>query len=176
MAKLEIRLLGPPRIHSSGQAPRIRRRKALALAAYLATNRGAFMIDRRDSMPLRRFDDGAPFELQLELRGAAADDSTVWWLAPDGLLALRLRDGSWQRWSRHGDYAAGQSLSLAVDSQNVWIGTDAGLARYDKRGRFWHTYHQGDGLLDEAVLAVWSAGGYVWCGGRNGASRFQWRK
>ncbi len=145
-------------------------------SVYLATNRGAFIIDKADSMALRRFDDSAPFEIWLELCGVAVDDSMVWWLAPDGLAGLQRRTGAWQFWSRTGQYNAGQSLALAVDSQQVWIGTDAGLAQFDKQAQAWHTYHQGDGLLDEAVLAVWSAGGYVWCGGRNGASRFHWQK
>ncbi|HTY09203.1 MAG TPA: hypothetical protein VMF29_08560 [Candidatus Edwardsbacteria bacterium] len=147
-----------------------------ARSVYLATSRGAFIIDKADSMELRRYDDAAPIEVWWELRGVAADDSMVWWLAPDGLAGRNQRSGEWRFWSRTGQYAAGQSLALATDSQYVWVGSDAGLAQYDKRANAWRTYHQGDGLLDEAVLAVWSAGGYVWCGGRNGASRFHWQR
>ncbi len=39
VAKLEIRLMGPPRILASGPAPPLRRRKALGLTAYLAASR-----------------------------------------------------------------------------------------------------------------------------------------
>ncbi|MDI6741040.1 MAG: hypothetical protein QME74_11850 [Candidatus Edwardsbacteria bacterium] len=144
--------------------------------AYLATSRGGFFIDFRDSMKLKRFSDNAPFELWQELRAVVADDSMVWWLAPDGLAGLNQKTQGWRHYTRTGHYAAGQGLALAVDSQNVWIGTDAGLARFDKASRSWRTYRQSDGLLDEAVLAVWSKNGYVWAGGKSGASRFKWKK
>ncbi len=143
---------------------------------YLATNRGAFWLDGRDSLKPRRFPAEDPAELRQELRAVAADGDAVWWLAPEALLRLDPASGGWRRLPRAGGYAAGQGLALAADTANVWVGTDAGLARYDKAADAWRTYHAGDGLLDEAVPAVWSQGGHVWCGGASGASRFQWDK
>jgi len=143
---------------------------------YVATSRGAFFIDTADSMRLGRFPLEGPAQLRSELRAVVADDSLVWWLAPEGLLGLNTATGEWQRHERSGNYAAGQGLALAADSRNVWLGTDAGLACFDKASGIWQTYHAGDGLLDETVTAVWSANGYVWAGGKNGASRFHWKK
>lgn len=144
--------------------------------AFVATNRGAFVIDLADSMRLSRFPPAEYAELRDELRAVAADDSTAWWLAPEGLLGLDLATGAWRRHPRAGSYAAGQGLALAADGRNVWLGTDAGLARLEKASGVWRTYHAGDGLLDEAVPAVWSQDGYVWCGGANGASRYRWAR
>ena len=69
-------------------------------------------------------------------------------------------------------YADGRISSLAADaSGNVWVGTSAGLSRFD--GQQWTTFTQADGLVDGAIysLAV-DDQGQVWARSFNGLSRF----
>ena len=69
-------------------------------------------------------------------------------------------------------YADGVITTLAADaSGNVWVGTTAGLSRFD--GQQWTTFTQADGLADGAIysLAV-DDQGQVWAGSLRGILRF----
>ena len=65
-------------------------------------------------------------------------------------------------------YADGWILSLAADaSGNVWVGTSAGLSRFD--GHQWTTFTQADGLADDHISSLAVDGqGQVWAGSRYG--------
>ena len=65
-------------------------------------------------------------------------------------------------------YADGWISSLAADaSGNVWVGTSAGLSRFD--GQQWTTFTQADGLVDGEIYSLAVDGqGQVWAGGRYG--------
>ncbi len=71
-------------------------------------------------------------------------------------------------------YADGWISSLAADaSGNVWVGTSAGLSRFD--GWQWTTFTTADGLVDGVIYALAVDGqGQVWAGSRygKGLSRF----
>ena len=78
-------------------------------------------------------------------------------------------------------YADGRISSLAADaSGHVWVGTSAGLSRFD--GHQWTTFTQADGLVDGEIYALAVDGqGQVWAGSRygKGLSRFdgqQWTR
>ena len=69
-------------------------------------------------------------------------------------------------------YANGKISALAADTLgNVWVGTSAGLSRFD--GQQWRTFTQADGLADDHIHSVAVEGqGPVWAGSLNGLSRF----
>ncbi len=72
-------------------------------------------------------------------------------------------------------YADGWISSLAADaSGNVWVGTTAGLSRFD--GQQWTTFTTEDGLADDAIYSLAVDGkGRVWAGSLHywkGFSRF----
>ena len=69
-------------------------------------------------------------------------------------------------------YADGMIRDLAADaSGNVWVGTSAGLSRFD--GWQWTTFTEADGLADDHIHSVAVDGqGQVWAGSLNGLSRF----
>ena len=71
-------------------------------------------------------------------------------------------------------YADGWISSLAADaSGNVWVGTSAGLSRFD--GQQWTTFTQADGLADDHISSLAVDGqGQVWAGSwyGKGLSRF----
>ena len=65
-------------------------------------------------------------------------------------------------------YADGWISSLAADaSGNVWVGTSAGLSRFD--GQQWTTFTTADGLGDDHISSLAVDGqGQVWAGSRYG--------
>ena len=69
-------------------------------------------------------------------------------------------------------YADGVITTLVADaSGNMWVGTTAGLSRFD--GQQWTTFTQADGLADDAIAPQAVDGqGQVWAGSLKGLSRF----
>ena len=69
-------------------------------------------------------------------------------------------------------YADGWVSALAADaSGNMWVGTTAGLSRFD--GWQWTTFTTADGLVDDAIGSQAVDGqGQVWAGSLKGLSRF----
>ena len=69
-------------------------------------------------------------------------------------------------------YADGVITTLTADaSGNVWVGTTAGLSRFD--GQQWTTFTEADGLADDVIGPQAVDGqGQVWAGSLNGLTRF----
>ncbi|MCX6028211.1 MAG: hypothetical protein NT169_02770 [Chloroflexi bacterium] len=85
----------------------------------------------------------------------------------DGLW--RYADGSWQRLDA--ELPSPKVLTLSYGAESLWIGTYAGLSRFD--GRTWQSY-AGDVLPNSKVLAVASdAAGVIWIGTEGGLVRYQ---
>jgi DNA-binding SARP family transcriptional activator/predicted ATPase len=124
--KLEIRLLGPPRIHGCDQAPPIRRRKALALAAYLSTTRTPHT---RDSLAAMFWPDAGREDALAQLR------NHIWilrkagldpWLSIEGeMVELRPGEGLWVDVQEHGrlltvaGLAPGHGAVLSARAESV---------------------------------------------------------
>ena len=69
-------------------------------------------------------------------------------------------------------YAADPVTDLGADaSGNVWVGTRAGLSRYD--GQSWRTFTAADGLASDHIHSLAVDGqGQVWAGSLTGVTRF----
>jgi hypothetical protein len=66
-------------------------------------------------------------------------------------------------------------LAVAADSSNLWIGTPAGVSRWDRERRLWTEYGLADGLPDLPVLDILIQDGrYVWFSTPGGATRFEY--
>jgi ligand-binding sensor domain-containing protein len=143
---------------------------------YLATDRGAVVLEGADTLRPRWLESPEAPELVRELAAVVFDGQVLWWLAPEALLGLDIRTKRWTRFMAAGNYLAGKGTCLAADSLNIWVGTDAGLARYFRDHDRWYVYHPDDGLMDDRVWAVCSHEGFVWAGGPRGVSRFRWAR
>jgi ligand-binding sensor domain-containing protein len=143
---------------------------------YLATNQGALMLDRADSLRILRYDSKAPPEIFGEILGVALDGDDIWWLTGDLLFRYDKIKMLWERYSWTDKYNAGRGVVFAVDKSNLWIGTNNGLVRYKKSEKIWTVYRGKDGLLDDAITQVLSYNGILWVGGEHGLSVFLWQK
>ena len=64
-------------------------------------------------------------------------------------------------------------LAVAADAANVWVGTRAGVSRWDRTRRLWTEYGLADGLPDLPVLHVLVQDArHVWFSTPGGATRF----
>lgn len=143
---------------------------------YLATDRGAVMLGRADSVKIVRYDTSSPAEIDGPIVSVVADGRFVFWLAPDMLMIYDKNDRLWQKYTRAGNYVAGIATCMTSDDTNYWIGTDKGLVRFEKATNIWKVYRKEDGLLDENITSLASLNGVLWIGGTSGLTRFEWQK
>ncbi len=65
--------------------------------------------------------------------------------------------------------------AIDVDGDNLWVGTDAGVERYDRTGGRWISYRPGSfELLAAPVTDALLDGDHVWFASPDGATRFFW--
>ena len=104
------------------------------------------------------------------------EDEGYLWLAPEmgGIRRFHLASGTWT------SFRSGEGLlmdlvnrnALKADDRYIWIGTPAGISRYDKSRESWTNYTKQNTLSGNAVQAVASDDRYVWCGTSQGISRY----
>ncbi len=56
----------------------------------------------------------------------------------------------------------------------VWVGTNRGLWKFDRKRNYWHQYTRNDGLIDDNVLSIYPDGNYLLLGTEYGVTRFYW--
>jgi ligand-binding sensor domain-containing protein len=94
----------------------------------------------------------------------------VLWVVADGAL-YSLDADQWSRFDRP-DGGWIENVATEPDSGAVWVGYD-GLARYDASNNAWQLFTTDDGLVNDAVQAVYvTSDGVVWVGTEAGVSRF----
>ena len=65
---------------------------------------------------------------------------------------------------------------IVVDKNNLWIGTDKGLTRYDKKENKWENYTKNDGLLDNLITSLAIDKNLLWIGTFFGVSCYDIEK
>ncbi len=80
--------------------------------------------------------------------------------------------GQWRTFTTRDGLPSDKAHCVRVDGPTVWIGTDAGLARYEDGS--WQTYTTDDGLAHQVVLAIDISPqtGDLWVATMGGLSRF----
>jgi peptide/nickel transport system permease protein len=89
---------------------------------------------------------------------------TVWsgrpadlWFGTDGAGVLHNRSNRWQAFTTQDGLPSNRVLSVwGRGSNEVWVGTDQGAARYN--GRSWETETAAGGLAGQDVRAIWGDG------------------
>jgi len=66
-------------------------------------------------------------------------------------------------------------FSISGDEDYIWIGTNNGATRYNKKMKMWKTFNETDGLADNRVRTIYVEKDYVWFGTENGLTRFKYR-
>jgi len=105
-----------------------------------------------------------------------SEDGDYIWLATEGngIKRYHLASGTWTSF----DERTGLLLNfvskrgLAVDEKYVWVGTPAGLNRYDKQTESWTYFTKMDSLIGREVKALAVDERYIWCGTDKGLSRY----
>ena len=82
------------------------------------------------------------------------------------------RSPPWKRFNTN-DGRAKKVVSMAVDEEGVWVGSEKGLSVLDKRTEGWKVFYSArDGLSGNFVNSILIQSGSVWIGTNGGVSRF----
>ena len=66
-----------------------------------------------------------------------------------------------------------QVNAIAADAKHIWVATDKGINRFNKRESLWISYTVEDGLANNKVSSVVVDGEVVWFGTESGVSKYQ---
>jgi ligand-binding sensor domain-containing protein len=100
------------------------------------------------------------------------DQNNRKWISTSGAGISVLDNRSWINYNTSNVLPSNSITSLVKDdADNIWIGTDKGLVKYD--GANWTNYTISDGLISDHITDVAiDQGGNLWCGTSNGISKF----
>jgi len=110
-----------------------------------------------------------------------ADGETIWFASSRGVAGYETSSGSWEEYPRP-HYFGGDSqtepplhfLSLLPQGNLVWVGTDRGVFRCDRRRNYVRRFTTDDGLIDNRVMDIEIDEDYIWFATPSGATRFRW--
>lgn len=136
---------------------------------------GAAKADlRRDDLKILRF---GPYDADIAFLDRDGDD--FWFLGGNvGLPGTITRfDRSVDRWEyfepvREAGIVSDRFSAITHDDKSIWIGTDMGLVRLDKRSKSFRSYTQFDGIYGEQVNALLAIKNNLIIGTEQGVSVF----
>ena len=89
--------------------------------------------------------------------------------ATDDLPEMINQDASWATTALLSD----RVNAVAADAKHVWVATDKGINRFNKRDNMWTSYNVEDGLANNKVSSVAVDADTVWFGTESGVSKYQ---
>jgi hypothetical protein len=99
----------------------------------------------------------------------AVDGDTVWVGSEKGLSFVDRKTDGWKGFYSPVDGLSGNFVNaLLVQSEALWIGTNAGITRFVKEKKTWRKYGTKEGLPETEIKALASVGQKIWAGGADG--------
>lgn len=128
-----------------------------------------------DVMPFGPYDQDAA--------GVAIAGDDLWLLGggnglPGSISRWQRNEDKWKYYDPHYEprIISDQYYDIATDAQNVWIGTEIGLVRYNIRKDEFTSYSRGQGILGERVTAILPVRNNVIIGTERGVSVFDLKR
>ncbi|MBI4545749.1 MAG: hypothetical protein HY703_11180 [Gemmatimonadetes bacterium] len=141
---------------------------------WIAAEVGLWLIPSAGAEPLR-----APAAERLPALATAVTDvrpafGAVFAITPDALYRYDGRE--WQGPLREAALGGlGRLRTLAAAGDQLWVGGDAGVGRWDQQRREWTYYLVGPDIPEGPVRRVLPVGDHVWVATPAGALRLAWR-
>ena len=112
------------------------------------------------------------------VRALAVDGDAIW-VGAGGLRCHRRSTDNYTFYGTEHGLASNDVRTLLWHGSRLWVGTAAGVSRYDRRRRQWRTFGTAEGLPSEIVvaLAVDSSRQVLWAGTWDrGLAGYDWQK
>lgn len=110
----------------------------------------------------------------LEITAVAAGHNEAWFAAPGGVMQLNVARNVWESYPQISFEVRGPYRDIKFDSAAVWVATDDGLLKFDRRRLFWRLFTTEDGLLDNQCHRLLLDGDYLWIVTATGITQFYW--
>ncbi len=98
----------------------------------------------------------------------------IWFGSDMGILGYNPVTNERMAYQSKIDFPEVPVIKLVCDKRYVWVATQNGVLRLDKKLKLWTKYTTEDGLLDDFVQDVVLDGDYIWFGTPQGVTRFFW--
>ena len=138
---------------------------------WIGTQRGVSRYDKRkDIWDTFTTKDGL---VRDAVTSIAIGGDEVWFGTSGGISVYNRKTQDWVTYTTQDGLPSDNITSLAWDGKFMWIGTfDAGLVRFDPRGKSWKVFRREDGLAHNSVLSIAVDGDLIWVGTQDGLSRY----
>lgn len=138
----------------------------------IGTERGVFL--KKDNRFENISDPDGDFNF-----GVAAifvDDDALWFgTRRKGVDVYYPDDLEWKEYLYPTPISGEWVFSISGDEDYVWVGTNNGISRYNKKLKMWKTFNETDGLIDNEVRTLYVEKNYIWLGTKEGVTRFKYR-
>jgi len=105
-----------------------------------------------------------------------ADNNAVWFGTTRHGIDIYFPDSSkWEEYLFPTPICGEWVFAISGNKDYVWIGTDNGVTRYNKKLKMWKTFNESDGLANNEVRTIYLDKDYVWFGTTNGLTRLKYR-
>jgi ligand-binding sensor domain-containing protein len=98
----------------------------------------------------------------------------LWFASSYGLLGFNISTNQKEALSSQFDFPGKYANQVLADSENIWVSTDIGVWKMDRKTKDWRNFTKVDGLLDDQVQCMLLDGDYIWLGTPKGATKFFW--
>ena len=142
-----------------------------AASQYLlvATSAGVYTMDKNGLLQIKDPDGLLDFGVTKIL----VDDTAVYFGTKMGVVVHN--KGEWKRFKYPAELPSNNILAFASDSSNLWIGTDAGVARFDKITKVWLIYDRINSPISGSVYAILIDNPHIYFGTKEGVIRFYFK-
>lgn len=108
------------------------------------------------------------------VRKAYSGRDEIWFGTDMGILGYNPVTNERMVYQSNIDFPEVKIIKLVCYQRYVWVATENGVWRLDKKRQLWTEYTTEDGLLDNSVQDMVLDGDYIWFGTPEGITRFFW--
>ena len=108
-----------------------------------------------------------------QVRQIAKNGHEIWFARELGIEYFDLKTGNFTAFNSvfFGNH---QALSILPGDSLVWVGTNHGLYKFERRINRWAGFTKEDGLPSNQINSIYRDGDYLWLGTEGGLCRFYW--
>jgi hypothetical protein len=113
---------------------------------------------------------------EIEITAIAQRKNILWVAGAYGIARINLKNHEIEYFREISQQVSPVYHDIIFYENGVFIGTDNGLLRYDKKNNKWQLYTTRDGLLDNRVFQLYTENGDLWLVTAVGICQFRYRR
>jgi ligand-binding sensor domain-containing protein len=138
----------------------------------ICTDEGVF-LRKGDSIKTITDPDG---DFSFGVTAVFVDSTTLWFgTRRNGVDVYSTDSLEWKEYLSPTPLAGEWVYDIKGNKGFIWIATDQGVSRYNKKTDSWYSFDESDGLAHYEVHTIFTEDDYVWFGTKNGLTRFKYR-